>query len=169
MQISSMSGGFGAMRAVPTKEQREQQFLKADTDGSGGLSIEEFEQGAPADALAKLASSGPSAENLFKRMDRDGNGELTQGEIENGKPKFDSANMSVLIQLQSAGDTETDQSLAKLLAEDEDEQDDDKDVTKSESTLVERLQDIQSLLMDYLSRTSANFTLRTDGTRSSVE
>jgi Ca2+-binding EF-hand superfamily protein len=170
MQISSATGGFSALRALPSEEQRKQQFLKADTDGSGGLSVEEFEQLGPPPELAKLGGSGPSAKDLFKRFDRDGNGELTQTEIDDGKPKFDSASLSVVIQLQSVGDTDADLSLAKLLEDSEAEKaEKTEDASETEpSTLVERLQDIQSILLEYLSKTSSNFTLRNDGGRSQV-
>lgn len=82
--ISSVAGGGLNIADVQARiEQiRAQRFASADTDGSGALSVDEFEaQAASSPFGAVLESQDGSAADLFASMDSNGDGELTQDEI----------------------------------------------------------------------------------------
>lgn len=85
MSISSISSSTTYAAAGVSRQQRAQErFEAADTDKSGGLSLEEFQTAGPKDADKAGRSGGnrPSAEEMFARMDGDGDGSLTQTEME---------------------------------------------------------------------------------------
>lgn len=82
MSISS-SNAYAAA-GVSRQQRAQERFEAADTDKSGGLSLEEFQASGPKDAEKAGRSGGnrPSAEDMFARMDSDGDGSLTQTEME---------------------------------------------------------------------------------------
>lgn len=84
MSISSISGSPYAAAGVSRQQRAQERFEAADTDKSGGLSLEEFQASGPKDAEKSGRSGGnrPSAEEMFARMDSDGDGSLTQTEME---------------------------------------------------------------------------------------
>lgn len=84
MSISSISGSPYAAAGVSRQQRAQERFEAADTDKSGGLSLEEFQASGPKDAEKAGRSGGnrPSAEEMFARMDSDGDGSLTQTEME---------------------------------------------------------------------------------------
>jgi Ca2+-binding EF-hand superfamily protein len=56
-------------------------FRKLDTDGSGGLSFEEFSKGKFADKLPEERRL-----HIFRRLDTDGDGEITSADRPRGRP-----------------------------------------------------------------------------------
>jgi hypothetical protein len=87
MNLSALgSGGFGGMPDFSRlQDLRQQAFNKADVDGSGGLSIAEF-QGLEGPGGAKPSEA--QAEEAFKAFDGDGDGQLTQRELDDGLQKM---------------------------------------------------------------------------------
>jgi hypothetical protein len=87
-----ISGSGGGVAAALMQQMREARFAKADKDGSGGLSLEEFRAGAPAGSSRDQAGSagradGPNLEQIYATLDGDGDGSLTAAEMEAGRPK----------------------------------------------------------------------------------
>ena len=80
--------------------QFQQKFSDADSDSSGGLSIEEFEA-AGAD---QLQSSGKTVEEAFSSLDADGDGNLTQQELGQGIQEKLRATIQQQIQSQFSSD-----------------------------------------------------------------
>lgn len=103
-------------RANTVADRREAAFNTADTDQSGGLSLEEFSAARD----ARLPDAGPavrpSNEEVFARKDRDGDGELTLAEIGPGRAKMRlrHALMSLLLEQQEIR-TEADQKTNALV------------------------------------------------------
>jgi len=61
----------------------DQDFLtKADTDGSGSISLDEFKAAKPADAPDDISS-----EDIFNQLDSDGDGSVTLSELEANRPQ----------------------------------------------------------------------------------
>lgn len=92
MQVSSAGG---TQAAEYMRQMREKMFSRADGDGSGGLSLDEFSaigQGRNGTGAAESAGSAASAaatdraKEAFSRLDTDGDGSLTQAEMEAGRP-----------------------------------------------------------------------------------
>ena len=86
MQISSYYGNMPSLQDM--KQMREQMFSKADSNGDGGLDIDEFK------AMGKNLPAGKSdqanndkAADVFAKIDADGDGKITQSEMEAAKPK----------------------------------------------------------------------------------
>ncbi len=78
MQISSMFSG----NAAALQQMRQQRFSKADLDGSGGLSLSEFQEIRKSRPSGLPSPSGaPDAAAIFGKLDTDANGELTQAEL----------------------------------------------------------------------------------------
>lgn len=83
--VSPVGGGFD-ISALQSRIQQQvqgqfqQKFSAADTDSSGGLSIEEFEIAGS----EKLQSSGQTVEEAFSALDTDSDGNLTQQELGEG-------------------------------------------------------------------------------------
>lgn len=83
--ISSSSLSSSLLQQL--QQARQNQFQKADTDGSGGLSLEEFKVAGPKDAQGNAIappSGAGSVEDLFASIDSDGDGSLTQSELDAG-------------------------------------------------------------------------------------
>ncbi len=78
-----LSGSYASFSAA-----RQAAFQKADADGTGGLSLEEFQALGPKDG--KKVDGATSVEDLFSQIDTDGNGEVTQTELD-AKAKADFA------------------------------------------------------------------------------
>lgn len=99
-----------AMRAQ-IEQLRGQRFAAADTDGSGGLSLQEFEAAASANPVtqAKFAG-GANGAAAFARLDADGDGSVTMAELPAGRLKsmgpgaFGPGAMSTLLGLQEIAD-----------------------------------------------------------------
>lgn len=138
MDISSMGSGmdFMAMREEKAA-MREQMMAKADTDSSGGLSIEEFTEVAANRPMGGAESAeGKSVEDIFAEIDADGDGELTSAEMEEhmeaNRPQMSAQTGAALTMLQeslNSSSTEKnsfiDSLLSQLEASDEDEEDDE--------------------------------------------
>jgi len=78
-----LSGSYASFSAA-----RQAAFQKADADGTGGLSLEEFQALGPKDG--KKVDGATSVQDLFNQIDTDGNGEVTQTELD-AKAKADFA------------------------------------------------------------------------------
>ena len=140
MDISSMGSGmdFMAMREEKAA-MREQMMAKADTDSSGGLSIEEFTEVAANRPMGGAESAeGKSVEDIFAEIDADGDGELTSAEMEEhmeaNRPQMSAQTGSALTMLQESLNTSStentslvDALLEQLEASDEDDEDDEAD------------------------------------------
>ena len=140
MDISSMGSGmdFMAMREEKAA-MREQMMAKADTDSSGGLSIEEFTEVAANRPMGGAESAeGKSVEDIFAEIDADGDGELTSAEMEEhmeaNRPQMSAQTGSALTMLQESLNTSStentslvDALLEQLEASDEEDEDDEAD------------------------------------------
>lgn len=140
MDISSTGSGmdFMAMREEKAA-MREQMMAKADTDSSGGLSIEEFTEVAANRPMGGAESAeGKSVEDIFAEIDADGDGELTSAEMEEhmeaNRPQMSAQTGAALTMLQeslNSSSTEEnsfiDSLLSQLEASDEDDEDDELD------------------------------------------
>lgn len=105
--IDGYGSGSGIFAEIQNRiaQMRQDRFAAADTDGSGGVSLEEFEAGASESPFAaRLEAQGISASDTFATLDVDGDGELTQSEIEAGDPlnngSLSSELMSMMLSLQ---------------------------------------------------------------------
>ncbi len=89
MSIGAVSGGMSDFSSMQARMQdmMAQKFATADADGSGGVSLEEFE-GMRADSPMGSAkpAGAPSAAEAFAQLDADGNGEVTSAEFESARP-----------------------------------------------------------------------------------
>ena len=82
--INSAIPDFAALRDR-IQERGAEKFKSADTDASGGLSIEEFEKLAASRQVNQANSADkPSPADIFAKLDRDGDGELTKSEFKEG-------------------------------------------------------------------------------------
>lgn len=141
MDISSTGSGMDltAMRDQMAA-MREQMMAKSDTDGSGGLSIDEFSQAAANRPMGGAESAeGKSVEDIFAEIDADGDGELTSAEMEEHMeankppaPQMSAQTGSALTMLQESLNTSStedtslvDALLEQLEASDEDDEDDE--------------------------------------------
>ncbi|NBX66797.1 MAG: hypothetical protein EBQ96_07365 [Proteobacteria bacterium] len=108
--VGSTPSFFGADFSA----QRQALFQKADANGSGGLSLEEFKSIGPKGANAPQGA--PSATDVFSKFDANSDGELTQSELDSGaKTAFESrlsqgglVSGGNLVQLNSAGGSKSD-------------------------------------------------------------
>lgn len=125
MSIDSISGSipdFSALRER-LQERISEKINGADTDGSGGLSIEEFSQLAENRPVNPAKSADkPSIEEIFARLDADQSGEITKAEFksaaEQAKPfgQFSGNLAAVLLSAQEKGEqVETTDLLGQLL------------------------------------------------------
>lgn len=84
MSIGGLSSGmldFSSIQAQ-IKDRMTERFNTADTDGSKGLSLDEFNKASKDNPLSRAGSaSGMSSAELFAELDSDGSGEVTGGEI----------------------------------------------------------------------------------------
>ncbi|CTQ76543.1 EF-hand domain-containing protein [Roseibium alexandrii] len=90
MSIGGLSSGMMDFSSIQAqiKERMTERFNSADTDGSNGLSLEEFNEASKDSPLNRAGSaSGLSSEELFAELDTDGNGEVTGDEF---KDRFNS-------------------------------------------------------------------------------
>ena len=140
MDISSTGSGmdFTAMKDQMAA-MREQMMAKSDTDGSGGLSIDEFSQAAANRPIGEAESAeGKSVEDIFAEIDADGDGELTSAEMEEhmeaNRPQMSAQTGAALTMLQeslNSSSTEEnsfiDSLLSQLEASDEEDEDDELD------------------------------------------
>lgn len=91
------------------QDMRSQRFADADTDGSGGLSEEEFSAGVSDSPFAGVfQNAGRSTSDMFGKLDADGDGNLTEAEMEeanpfNGGGAMSSNMMNMLLQIQELG------------------------------------------------------------------
>ncbi|MBL6455559.1 EF-hand domain-containing protein [Belnapia sp. T6] len=85
MQVST-SGSAG--NAALVQQMRERLFSRADKDGDGSLSLDEFKALArPAHAGATAESAGArAADAAFKALDSDADGRLSQAEMAKARP-----------------------------------------------------------------------------------
>jgi Ca2+-binding EF-hand superfamily protein len=82
-------GSTPGFSGVDFSAARQALFQKADANGSGGLSLEEFKSAGPKGANAPKGA--PSVEEAFAQFDTDKSGELNQKELEAGaKQAFES-------------------------------------------------------------------------------
>ncbi len=79
----NIEGSYSGLSMAELSELRAQRFQSADTDSSGGLTLEEMLQGRQNLPSGK---NGPSIEDMFAQMDADGDGEVTQSEMEAAPP-----------------------------------------------------------------------------------
>jgi hypothetical protein len=79
---------IGSIGAMPDFSQlRQALFQRADADGSGGVSLEEFEQLGKNDQAGRVArQNAPSAADMFAKLDGDGDGSVTQSEFDAAAP-----------------------------------------------------------------------------------
>jgi len=140
MDISSTGSGmdFTAMKDQMAA-MRDQMMAKSDTDGSGGLSIDEFSQAAANRPIGGAESAeGKSVEDIFAEIDADGDGELTSAEMEEhmeaNRPQMSAQTGAALTMLQeslNSSSTEEnsfiDSLLSQLEASDEEDEDDELD------------------------------------------
>jgi hypothetical protein len=118
--ISGISGGgmrpdFSQMQAM-----RQQAFSKADTDGSGGLKLDEFKGMVEQSPMAKMGGPKVDTSEAFGKMDADGDGSLTETELGQGMQQMMQSTMAKFGQgggAPSGGGTgSNDDTLKKLLA-----------------------------------------------------
>lgn len=90
MQVGSMCGSWGA---GPSQAMRDRMFRKADTDGDGALSLDEFKvlsSNKPkgpnplSSATTDSTTESESVEDIFASLDTDGDGTLSQTELDSG-------------------------------------------------------------------------------------
>jgi len=150
MQISSVSSYYPP---PPTQQQRAQLFAKADTDGDGALTLDEFKAGRAnrAGASADVADAS-RIEALFESADSDGDGKLTQAELEARLSKFTPQTQSSLLEAQEGlfAKADTAGQLSSLLDELTPSDDEEETTTVSTSALqqlaayIEQLSSYQS-------------------------
>lgn len=140
MDISSTNS---AMDLMAMREEmaamREQMMAKSDTNGSGGLSIEEFTEASANRPVGGAESAeGKSIEDIFAEIDADGDGEVSSTEMDEHMeanrppaPPMSAETGSALTMLQESLNTSStedtslvDTLLEQLEASDEDEEDD---------------------------------------------
>ncbi len=121
MQIS---GGAGAAQAAQIQQWRDRMFSRADSDQSGGLSLEEYSQvaarrqntqsansaGTPASSSQSLSSPvggppGSAVRDACARLDSNGDGNISQAELAAARPseprgQFQSDTFSALLSSQ---------------------------------------------------------------------
>lgn len=116
MSISSVSGNIGAF---PSEQLRQQLFQKADTDGNGGLNVDEFSAVKGPGGASPPGSAADKAK-LFSKLDADGDGSLTAAELKPPQALASGESLSALLSIQEADtDKKTDgvQSLVSQLLE----------------------------------------------------
>jgi Ca2+-binding EF-hand superfamily protein len=97
MQVSS----FGAASNMQAFQQaRGQLFSKADSDGSGALSLDEFS--AIGQNLPGGKNDSSKIQSMFSKLDTDGSGDLSQAEMEAGKPPMPPDMVQSLLSLQES-------------------------------------------------------------------
>jgi Ca2+-binding EF-hand superfamily protein len=79
-----VDGGSNNLSWAELQQMRTQRFQAADTNGSGGLTLDEMLQSAGQNS--PTGKNGPSIEDIFGQMDTDGSGEVTQAEMEAFEP-----------------------------------------------------------------------------------
>lgn len=99
--MTTISGGVSSSTLLQQVQQaRLSAFQKADTDGSGGLSLEEFKAAGPKDANGNAIAPPPGApgvEDMFASLDSDSDGSLSQAELDSGfGQKFEPGGQSLL-------------------------------------------------------------------------
>ncbi len=118
MSISSISSNAYASSGVSRQQAAQQRFQTADTDQSGGLSLEEFQAAGPKDAnAANRPAGGPSAEDMFKSIDADSDGSVTQAEMESSFQRMHSKTRGALLSAQEEASGTTDSSSTTASAE----------------------------------------------------
>ncbi len=116
--ISGLSGGgmrpdFSQMQAM-----RQQAFAKADSDGSGGLKLDEFKGMVEQSPVAKMGGPKVDVAEAFGKMDADGDGSLTETELNQGVQQMMQSTMAKFGQGGGAASAagSNDDTLKKLLA-----------------------------------------------------
>ncbi|MFC0388097.1 EF-hand domain-containing protein [Muricoccus vinaceus] len=111
MQVSSATG---AQAQDMARQMRERNFSRADRDGDGGLSLNEFAAlgpttGAPTADPAEVKAVATLSAAVFDRVDANGDGTVTEAELEATSPggplqaaALASATMSALLSGQEA-------------------------------------------------------------------
>lgn len=80
--MGSIGGVSGTSALQQMQAMRTQVFNRSDADGSGGLSVDEFQSLVEAAPGGKGPPGVDDVEGFFKTADADGNGELTQAELD---------------------------------------------------------------------------------------
>ncbi|MCB2099708.1 MAG: EF-hand domain-containing protein [Rhodobacterales bacterium] len=115
-----VTNSTAALSLVEMQKLHEQRFAAADTDGSGGLSLEEFEAvGKNMPNGGQKPPGGPAASELFDEIDADGDGVLTLEEMQAHFQQMAPPTQGALLQEQSSrfpGGTNEVTDLASLLA-----------------------------------------------------
>lgn len=148
--ISGLSGGgmrpdFSQMQAM-----RQQAFAKADSDGSGGLKLDEFKGMVAQSPMAKMGGPKVDVAEAFGQMDADGDGSLTETELGKGMEQMVQSTMAKFGQggASSAAGSKDD-TLKKLLAlldSGSEQASPAKSQRKSEADANPQLQQLQQLL-----------------------
>ena len=101
MSISSISGSTVTAAGIIRQQRAQERFDAADTDKSGGLSLEEFQAAGPKDSRpSDIGSNRPNAQDLFNNIDGNSDGSLTQNELETAFQGFQSGAKGVLLAAQ---------------------------------------------------------------------
>lgn len=149
MGISSISGNSELFRQM-----RQQMFSKADADGNGDLSVDEFKEMGK---NGPVQGGKPDVAELFKKADTDGDGKLTTSELDSlgppPKPPMDAGMMGGLLGAQEQGQGKgagTD--LVSLLFGDDEEDDDTASSSSSSSSASTDETDPTSRLRDLIGK-----------------
>lgn len=120
MQVSHFGGGMPS--AADFQKMRQQKFAKADSDGDGGLSLDEFKaMGKNMPGGKNVSATDDKVSEMFKKIDGDQDGKVTQSELEAAHRKDDGKHMGpppgMLLQAQEdgAGHGDLDQTLNNIL------------------------------------------------------
>jgi Ca2+-binding EF-hand superfamily protein len=105
MDVSSVGSGMPSLQQM--RQFQQQAFSKADANGDGGLTIDEFKSiGQSLPGGKSLPAGAPDAETAFGKIDTDKNGSVTQQELESFKPAFDPQTANSMLQAQQTGTKE---------------------------------------------------------------
>ncbi|MCF8480566.1 MAG: EF-hand domain-containing protein [Rhodospirillum sp.] len=110
-----VEGGASTQSLAEMRQMMTDRFQKTDTDGSGGVTLDEMIQASGQNS--PTGKNGPSVEEIFGQMDTDGSGDVSQVEMEAFKPSvppMDSGTASALLGAQEDSSSFSSQSLEEL-------------------------------------------------------